>query len=61
MFANRTTAMARIKGGPLAPDITGVVRFREVYGGTWISVEVSGLPDYVPGDPPHWASWFPYS
>lgn len=44
--------MARIKGGPLAPDITGVVRFREVYGGTWISVEVSGLPDYVPGDPP---------
>ncbi len=51
-------AIANIKGGPLAPDIKGVVTFKEVYGGTMVSANISGLPEYQPaqnGDPigPH--------
>ncbi|MFZ5633955.1 MAG: superoxide dismutase family protein [Bacillota bacterium] len=42
------TASARICGGPLAPGITGVVRFEDVPGGTWVYAEVSGLPPYQP-------------
>ncbi|WP_031514623.1 superoxide dismutase family protein [Desulfofalx alkaliphila] len=41
-------AVADIVGGPLAPQLSGVVYFREVYGGTWVSVEVNGLPPYQP-------------
>ncbi|EGO61740.1 superoxide dismutase family protein [Acetonema longum] len=44
-----TKAYARLKGGPLAPDIEGLVRFTEVPGGVWVKVEVCGLPPYCPG------------
>jgi superoxide dismutase, Cu-Zn family len=40
------TARAEIRGGPLAPEIRGVVQFTEVQGGTWVQVTVEGLPPY---------------
>jgi len=49
------TAMANIKGGPLAPDINGYVIFRDVPGGCEVCTEVWGLPPYKPaknGKPP---------
>lgn len=54
----RNAVRAELRGGPLAPDIRGVVTFREVRGGTWVSVRVRGLPPFRPatnGDPvgPH--------
>ena len=42
-------AAASIKGGPLAPRLKGLVIFRNVPGGTWICVDVKGLPQYMPG------------
>ncbi|MDD2502466.1 MAG: superoxide dismutase family protein [Clostridia bacterium] len=42
------TAAAYILGGPLRPQISGVVFFRATLGGTLISVQISGLPDYKP-------------
>ncbi len=41
-------ATAQIQGGPLAPGINGVVYFTEVPGGTWVCVNVNGLPPYQP-------------
>ncbi|HHV96038.1 MAG TPA: superoxide dismutase family protein [Clostridiaceae bacterium] len=41
-------AIAYIKGGPLAPQLRGVVIFKSVPGGTEVYVEVSGLPQYKP-------------
>lgn len=41
-------ATARIQGGPLAPGLTGIVRFIEAPGGTWVSATVEGLPPYQP-------------
>lgn len=49
------TAGAIIRGGPLAPQITGVVHFIDVPGGAWVYVDVAGLPLYQPaqaGSPP---------
>ncbi len=46
------TAMAEINGGPLAPQIKGQVFFEEVNGGTMITVYVTGLPNYQPGENP---------
>ncbi|MGE5484809.1 MAG: superoxide dismutase family protein [Ignavibacteriales bacterium] len=48
-------AVAYIRGGPLAPSITGSVLFRDTPGGTIVHVEVWGLPPYQPaagGKPP---------
>jgi len=48
-------ATALIRGGPLAPQITGIVRFADIPGGAWVSVDVAGLPPYQPaqdGKPP---------
>lgn len=42
------TAVARIKGGPLAPRIRGIVTFRDIPGGAEVSVDVCGLPPYRP-------------
>ncbi len=42
------SAVAIIKGGPLRPEITGIVYFYNVPGGTLVSVNVDGLPDYKP-------------
>lgn len=45
-----TRAAARIRGGPLAPGIDGVVEFTAVRGGgTWVAVSVQGLPAFRPG------------
>lgn len=41
-------AVAHIRGGPLAPQLKGIVIFRSVPGGTEVCVEVSGLPQYKP-------------
>ncbi|MBM7615355.1 superoxide dismutase family protein [Alkaliphilus hydrothermalis] len=45
---DRQTAVARIKGGPLAPETTGVVYFINVPGGTEVCVYIEGLPPYQP-------------
>ena len=48
-------AVARLRGGPLAPGIDGVVQFTAAPGGTWVCVNVRGLPPYQPaaeGRPP---------
>jgi Cu-Zn family superoxide dismutase len=47
-------AAAVIKGGPLAPQITGVVTFKEVPGGVEVCADIFGLPPYQPaqGDKP---------
>ena len=45
---NRKTAIANIKGGPLRPQIKGTVYFKNVPGGTEVSVKVMGLPPYQP-------------
>jgi superoxide dismutase, Cu-Zn family len=41
-------AISQIKGGPLAPEINGIVIFTDVPGGTEVFVEVRGLPQYQP-------------
>lgn len=40
---------AKIHGGPLAPQIEGMVHFRSVQGGTIVTVDLTGLPTYRPG------------
>ncbi|NLJ83560.1 MAG: superoxide dismutase family protein [Halanaerobiaceae bacterium] len=39
---------ANIIGGPLAPSIRGMVNFYDTPGGTFVCVEISGLPPYRP-------------
>lgn len=41
-------AVANIKGGHLAPNLSGTIYFFSVPNGTWIYVNVSGLPEYKP-------------
>ncbi|WHH61664.1 superoxide dismutase family protein [Petroclostridium sp. X23] len=43
-------AIAYVKGGPLAPDLRGTVKFEEAPGGTKVTAEVFGLPPYQPGE-----------
>ncbi len=48
-------AAAIIKGGTLAPGIEGVVIFKDAPGGTYVCIDISGLPPYKPaegGNPP---------
>lgn len=45
----RKQVMAKIVGGPLAPDLRGTVFLKTVKGGTMVSVNVKGLPPYQPG------------
>ena len=42
-------AVAYISGGPLCPGITGVVYFHDTIGGTIVTAQISGLPEYKPG------------
>ena len=42
-------AIANIKGSSLAPNLKGIVYFKDVPGGTEIYVEVIGLPSFKPG------------
>ncbi|MDF2548736.1 MAG: superoxide dismutase [Anaerosolibacter sp.] len=46
---NATLAVAHLQGGPLAPDLKGIVYFKDVPGGTEVYVHVVGLPPYQPG------------
>lgn len=39
-------AVAYLSGGPLAPELKGIVTFSTVLGGTEVVVAVSGLPAY---------------
>ncbi len=41
-------ATAGIAGGPLRPEIRGTVNFYTVPNGTWVCIEVDGLPPYQP-------------
>lgn len=43
-----STAIAEIKGGPFAPQISGIVTFFSVPYGTEVFIEVWGLPHYKP-------------
>ena len=38
-------AAAHLKGSAAYPDISGIVGFKAVRNGTWVAVQVSGLPD----------------
>lgn len=42
------TAIAKVKGGPLAPQINGNVFFVDVEGGSQVFVTINGLPPYQP-------------
>jgi len=48
ILGQRKIACAKVKGGPLAPEIDGVVYLFPVLGGTKVLAEVSGLPPYQP-------------
>lgn len=45
----KSEAIAYVKGGPLAPNLSGTVKFDSVQGGTKVTAEFWGLPDYQPG------------
>jgi Cu-Zn family superoxide dismutase len=47
-YGEYLTAVAYIMGGPLRPEISGVVFFRDTIGGTWVSAQIVGLPEYMP-------------
>ena len=47
-YDDNLTAVAYVMGGPLRPQISGVVFFRDTIGGTWVSAQIVGLPDYKP-------------
>ena len=40
--------IAYVMGGPLRPQIRGAVIFQDTPGGTWVNVQITGLPDYKP-------------
>ena len=42
------TAAAYVSGGPLRPEITGMVFFQDTIGGTIVTAQLIGLPDYKP-------------
>ncbi|MEA4848608.1 MAG: superoxide dismutase family protein [Clostridiaceae bacterium] len=43
-------AIANIKGGPFAAQLKGTVIFTNVSGGAWVCAQISGLPNYMPGE-----------
>lgn len=45
-------AAATLQAAPAYPGIKGRVAFRKTRGGTLVTVDVSGLPAYTPGQPP---------
>ncbi len=47
-FYNR--ARAKVEGGPLAPEIKGVVYFRDISDGVIVSARITGLPEYKAAD-----------
>lgn len=47
--SSKNIAAAYMRGGPLAPNLKGVVYFKDVPGGTEVYANISGLPPYQPG------------
>lgn len=45
---NKPVAIAKVKGGPLRPQIEGIVRFYRVPCGTFVCAHITGLPPYQP-------------
>lgn len=43
-------ALAQVMGSAVYPEISGTVGFKSVSNGTWVDVQVAGLPEYQPGD-----------
>jgi Cu-Zn family superoxide dismutase len=41
-------AIAEVTGGPLAPEVSGSVLFKDIAGGTEVIEEIKGLPSYRP-------------
>jgi Cu-Zn family superoxide dismutase len=44
------SAIGKIAGGPLAPQIRGYVIFQDIPGGCWVAVNLIGLPPYRPAE-----------
>lgn len=44
------SAIAIVKGSPLAPKLIGTVLFEEVEEGVNVSVDISGLPEFKPAE-----------
>lgn len=47
LFAN-SRAIAKVAGGPDYPQISGLIIFRDVPGGTEVCANLTGLPPYKP-------------
>ena len=43
---NNPVAFAKVKGGPLRPQIEGIVKFYQRPCGTFVCAEITGLPSY---------------
>lgn len=50
--AARPVAVATLIGAPMQADLRGIVEFRHAPGGTRVTVDVAGLPQFRPGTPP---------
>lgn len=46
---SKNEAIAYVFGGPLAPGISGTVKFIPADGGTLVQADIRGLPDFKPG------------
>lgn len=47
-YKNNYVIGGYVNGGPLAPDLSGVVYFEATTGGSQVFANFSGLPDYQP-------------
>ena len=47
-YNRKAEVVAYVHGGPLAPDIDGIVNFYNVPGGTDVCIRVTGLSPYQP-------------
>lgn len=48
-YSHEPAAIAIIQGGPFAPPLRGLVCFYEAPSGTWVTVNITGLPAFQPG------------
>ena len=46
--AGKIFAYANIQGSSIAPQITGIVTFRDVQGGTIVGANIQNLPEFIP-------------
>lgn len=49
-YNEKPKAISYLTPSPLTPNLSGVVFFYDVSGGTEVYVEVDGLPEYSPGN-----------